>query len=206
MTQLFWFAFIKGYSTTAGLIIAIGAQNAFILRQGLIKSHVLIVALLASIIDISMIYLGVKGLGLVIASHNYLMLTAKYGGILFLFFYGCKCFYSALFKTNSIDDAHITGKKSLSSAIISLLAMSFLNPHMYLDTTLLIATVGAQLPENQMLYYMAGAGTASVIWFFFLAYGARLLTPIFQKPIAWKILDAIIGVIMWSIALSLFYM
>ncbi|WHA06736.1 LysE family transporter [Candidatus Megaera polyxenophila] len=102
MTQLFWFAFIKGYSTTAGLIIAIGAQNAFILRQGLIKSHVLILALLASIIDISMIYLGVKGLGLVIASHNYLMLTAKYGGILFLFFYGCKCFYSALFKTSSI--------------------------------------------------------------------------------------------------------
>jgi len=86
MTKLWWFAFIKGYSTTAGLIIAIGAQNAFILRQGLIKSHVLIVALLASIIDISMIYLGVKGLGLVIVSHNYLMLTAKYGGILFLFF------------------------------------------------------------------------------------------------------------------------
>jgi len=206
MTKLWWFSFIKGYSTTAGLIIAIGAQNAFILRQGLIKSHVLIVALLASIIDISMIYLGVKGLGLVIASHNYLMLTAKYGGILFLFFYGCKCFYSALFKTSSIDDAHITGKKSLSSAIITLLAMSFLNPHMYLDTILLIGTVGAQLPENQRLYYIAGAGTASVIWFFCLAYGARLLTPIFQKPRAWKILDAIIGVIMWSIALSLFYM
>ena len=84
--------------------------------------------------------------------------------------------------------------------------MSFLNPHMYLDTILLIGTVGAQLPENQRLYYIADASTASVIWFFCLAYGARLLTPIFQKPIAWKILDAIIGVIMWSIALSLFYM
>ena len=129
MAQLFWVAFIKGYSTTAGLIIAIGAQNAFILRQGLIKSHVLVVALLASIIDISMIYLGVKGLGFVIASNHYLMLMTKYGGILFLFFYGFKCFYSALFESNSIEDTHITGKKSLSSTVITLLAMSFLNPH-----------------------------------------------------------------------------
>lgn len=206
MAQLFWVAFIKGYSTTAGLIIAIGAQNAFILRQGLIKSHVLVVVLLASIIDISMIYLGVKGLGFVIASNDYLMLTTKYGGILFLFFYGFKCFYSALFKSNSIEDTHITGKKSLSSVIITLLAMSFLNPHMYLDTILLIGTIGAQLPENQRLYYIAGASVASIIWFFSLAYGSRLLTPIFQKPIAWKILDAIIGIIMWSIAFSLFYM
>ncbi len=204
MTHISWLAFIKGYSTTAGLIIAIGAQNAFILRQGLLKSHVLILAILASIIDIFMIMLGVNGLGFIIASHFYLMFAAKYGGILFLFFYGCKCFYSALLKKNSIENEYIVGKKSVKSAIITLLVMSFFNPHMYLDTVLLIGAIGAQLPENQRIYYIAGASLASTIWFFCLAYGAQLLIPVFKKPITWKILDILIGIVMWCIAFSIY--
>ena len=205
MTSFFWLALIKGYTTTAGLIIAIGAQNAFILKQGLLKSHVLIVAVLASIIDIFMISLGVNGLGLIIESNHYLMLAAKYGGILFLFFYGGKCFYSALFKINSLDEETITGKRSIRSTIITLLAMSFLNPHMYLDTILLIGTIGAGLHETQRTYYIIGASVASITWFFCLSYGARLLIPFFKKPISWKILDTLIGIIMWSIAYTVCY-
>ena len=205
MTSFFWLALIKGYTTTAGLIIAIGAQNAFILRQGLLKSHVLIVAVLASIIDIFMIILGVNGLGFIIASNYYLMLAAKYGGILFLFLYGCKCFYSALFRITSIDDEHVIAKRSIRATIITLLATSFLNPHMYLDTILLIGAIGAGLHENQRIYYIIGASIASTMWFFCLSYGARLLIPFFKKPISWKILDTLIGIIMWCIAYSICY-
>jgi L-lysine exporter family protein LysE/ArgO len=185
--------------------MAVGAQNAFILRQGLLRSHVLIIAILASIIDIFLIILGVNGLGLIIASHHYLMFAAKYGGIFFLFLYGCKCFYSTLFKKTSIDDEHIVAKTSIKSAIITLLAVSFLNPHVYLDTVLLIGAVGAGLPESQRIYYIAGAGCASIIWFFCLSYGARLLMPIFKNPISWKVLDTLTGVMMWSIAFSIYY-
>lgn len=203
MIDAFSFAFIKGFTTTAGLIIAIGIQNAFILRQGLLRSHTFVMALLASLIDSFMIFLGVSGLGVIIASHTYWMIAAKYGGILFLFFYGCRCFYLAIFKSNTIKDEEVTGKRSLKSSVITLMAVSFLNPHMYVDTLLLIGTVGGQLPYEQRLYYIIGAIAASTIWFFLLSYGARLLIPIFHKPLAWKISDTIIGTLMWSIAISL---
>lgn len=206
MTNVFWLAFIKGYTTTTGLIVAIGAQNAFILRQGLLRSHLLVVAVLASIIDAFMISIGVAGLGVVITSHPYLLLSAKYGGILFLFLYGCKCFYSAFFKSQTMADEHTTGRRSLKLTILTLLAVSFLNPHMYLDTVLIIGTIGASLVENQRIYFIIGASFASIIWFFTLSYGAGFLVPIFKKPIAWKILDIAIGLIMWSIAFSVCYM
>jgi L-lysine exporter family protein LysE/ArgO len=205
MTDIIWLAFLKGYTTTTGLIVAIGMQNAFILRQGLLKSHVFIVAILASIFDIFMIYLGVEGLGLIITSHAYFMMAAKYGGMLFLFFYGCKCFYSALFRSESMADEHVIGKRSLKLTVLTLLAVSFLNPHMYLDTILIIGTIGAELAEHLRIYFVIGASLASIIWFFSLSYGAAFLIPIFKKPIAWKILDTAIGIIMWCIAFSIWY-
>ncbi|MFK7967985.1 MAG: LysE/ArgO family amino acid transporter [Rickettsiaceae bacterium] len=205
MTHLFWLALIKGYTTTASLIIAMGTQNAFILRQGLLKSHVLIVAILASIIDILLIILGVSGVGFIITSHHYLMLVAKYGSVVFLFLYGCKCFYSVFFKTTSIEDENVTGKRSIKSTIITLLAITFLNPHTYVDTMLLIGSIGAGLAEEQKIYYIIGAGAASTSWFFCLSYGSRLLIPFFKKPISWKILNIFIGIIMWCIAYSIYY-
>ena len=105
-----------------------------------------------------------------------------------------------------MEEKNITGYRSLGSTIITLLAMSFLNPHMYLDTVLLIGTIGAQLPENQHIYYIIGAGAASIIWFFALSYGARFLIPIFKRPLSWKILDTLIGIVMWCIAYSVYYM
>lgn len=204
--NLFWLVLIKGYTTAAGLIIAIGAQNAFILRQGLLRSHVFVLAVLASIIDGAMIILGVSGLGVIINSHVYLMFIAKYGGVLFLFLYGCKCFYSALFRSTTMCDEELKAKRSLKLTILTLLAVSFLNPHMYLDTILIIGTIGAQFEESQRIYFIIGAILASITWFFTLSYGAGLLVPIFQKPMAWKILDSIIGVCMWAISYSIFYM
>jgi len=203
MTDLFLFPFIKGFTTTAGLIVAIGIQNAFILRQGLLKSHSFVVALLASAIDSVMIFLGVSGVGVIIASHPYWLVAAKYGSMLFLFLYGCRCFYFAVFKSNTINDKEVVGKRSLKSTIITLMAVSFLNPHMYVDTLLLIGTIGGQLPDAQKLYYVGGAILASTIWFFLLSYGARLLIPIFQKPLSWKILDTIIGMVMWFMVFSI---
>ena len=204
MTSAFWLAFIKGYTTTFGLIVAIGAQNAFILRQGLLKSHILVVAILASLIDAFMISISVTGVGAVITSPPPLLITTKYAGILFLFLYGCKCFYSSLFKSEKMVDAEARRTRSLKLTILTLLAVSFLNPHMYLDT-ILIGTIGAALADHQQLYYILGAILGSTVWFFALSYGAGFLVPIFKKPIAWKILDIIIGAIMWGIALSVCY-
>jgi L-lysine exporter family protein LysE/ArgO len=196
-------AFIKGFSTTAGLIVAIGPQNAFILRQGLLRSHVFTLTFLAILIDSLMITLGVSGLGIVIAHNETLYLVAKYGGFGFLLLYGCRCFYSSIFISNSLEKVQQKGKVSAKAAILTLMAMSFLNPHMYLDTFLLIGTIGGQLDQLQRTDFIIGATMASFAWFSLLAFGARYLAPLFAKPIAWKILDGIIGIIMWSIAFSL---
>lgn len=204
MTHSFWLAFVKGYSTTAGLIIAIGPQNAFILRQGMLKSHILLIAILASIIDIIMIILGVNGIGLVIDSNYYFSLAAKYISVIFLLLYGVKSFYMALLKTQSIEDEHTTGKRSIKSTIITLLVVSFFNPHTYVDTMLLIGSIGAGLPEEQKIYYLTGASIASIMWFFCLSYGSRILIPLFQKPLSWKILNTLIGIVMWFIAYTIY--
>lgn len=194
--------FYQGFSIGLGLIIAIGAQNSFVIKQGLLKNQVFIIALTCALIDAILIAVGVGGLGKIISSDPMLLLAAKYGGIAFLLCYSAKSFRNA-FKSDILHVSNYDDKIGFKKAIITTLAVSLLNPHLYLDTCVLIGSIGAQFHKEERLYFGLGAILASFTWFFTISYGARLLLPIFQKPISWKILDFIIGIIMFGIALSL---
>jgi len=194
--------FVEGYGTGSGLIIAIGAQNAFVLKQGIMKNHVFVTALICSFVDALLICAGVGGFGVILTSNLLLLSIARWGGAAFLFYYGFRSF-RAVFKSGPLK-IHIGPERpNLRMTLATVIALSLLNPHVYLDTVVLLGSIGAQFPPSERLYFALGAMLASFIWFFGMGYGARYLAPLFQKPIAWKILDFLIGCIMWVIALSL---
>ena len=198
--------YLAGIALSAGLIIAIGAQNAHVLRQGLKREYVFLVAVICSTTDILLITLGTLGFGTLIGSFPLLTKFAAWAGAGFLLIYGFLAFRSAR-QPHSLKVEHLpqgqSPPQSLKAIILLTLAVSLLNPHVYLDTIVLIGGIAAQYPASQRIFFALGAGTASVVWFFGLAYGARLLAPLFRKPIAWRILDFLIGIIMWGIAISL---
>jgi len=192
----------KGLGFGAGLIVAIGSQNAFVLRQGLKREHTFWVALLSSLGDVLLILLGTLGLGTVFSSSPLLIRLATWGGALFLLWYGFRSFRSALKpQTLELGGAHIPS--SLKATVLATLAFSLLNPHVYLDTVVLIGSVAAKESLEGRALFALGASTASILWFFGLAYGAGWLAPLFRNPRAWQILDLLVGVTMWGIALSL---
>lgn len=195
-------AFIEGFGTSAGLIIAIGAQNAFVLKQALLKNHVLLIVLLCACIDAILIILGVGGFGTFLTSNALLLAIARWGGAAFLAYYGFRSFRS-IFKSEALKLSSSHKRLDLKTTLSTGLAFSLLNPHVYLDTVVLLGSIGAQFPPAERLLFTLGAILASFSWFFTLGYGARYLAPLFQKPIAWKILDFFIGCVMWTIAVSL---
>lgn len=189
----------SGLGTGLGLIVAIGSQNAYVLKQGLLRNHPFIIALTCASIDAIMILLGIGGLGLIITSSQILLNIARYGGALFLIIYGALSF-KAILKTERLDIGDPKRKPGLKNTLLTLLALSLLNPHLYLDTCVLIGTIGAQFEGIERRYFTIGAVSASFIWFFALSYGAKLLVPFFEKPISWKVLDFFVGTVMWVIA------
>jgi len=194
--------FLKGFIVTFSLIVAIGAQNAYILKLGLLKQYVLISVLLCIFFDFILISAGVYGLGFFIQGNQLLINIIAIIGIVFLCSYSFLSFKSA-FKNASLQ---IDGKNKtnpLKQVILMLLVFTFLNPHTYLDTVLLIGGIGANIQSDLKVYFLIGAVTASAIWFILLGFGARLLIPLFKKPITWKILDISIGIIMLLISYSL---
>lgn len=193
--------FLKGIGTGGGLIIAIGAQNAFVLSQGVKKNHVLTIALICSICDMLLITIGITGVGSAIASNSRLTEFATLGGSLFLFWYGTRSFISA-YKGGFLETGDTTSK-SFKGAVAATLAVTFLNPHIYLDTIILMGSISAKFHGTGRYIFGAGAITASFIWFFSLSLGGKALAPFFQKKIAWKILDTLVGITMWVIAISL---
>jgi L-lysine exporter family protein LysE/ArgO len=193
---------LKGLGFGAGLIVAIGSQNAFVLRQGLKREHVFWVALVSALADVLLILLGTLGLGTLFSSSPLLIQVATWGGALFLFWYGFRSF-RAVFKPQSLELKGERSPSSLHSVIGATLAFSLLNPHVYLDTVVLIGSVAARESLEGRTLFGLGASIASIVWFFGLAYGAGRLTPLFQNPRAWQILDALVGLTMWGIALSL---
>jgi len=194
-------AFWRGFGLGAGLIIAIGAQNAFVLRQGLKKQYVFLTALVCTLCDAALITLGVAGFGSVVSSHPVLTNLAAWGGAVFLFVYGLRAFWS-VFKVRGLEaEGNVTLSKR--DAVLTTLAVSLLNPHVYLDTVVLLGGIGGQFVGQSRVLYGVGAVTASSVWFFSLAYGATRLGPLFRRPLAWRVLDAAIGLIMWRIAFSL---
>lgn len=194
-------AAFSGFLLGASLIIAIGAQNAFVLRQGLMRQHVFIICLICALSDALLITAGVAGLGAIISQSPRWIAIVTIGGAAFLFWYAYGAFNRAL--CPEVMQVQKQSGNSLQSAIITALALTFLNPHVYLDTVLLLGSLSASFEGRSRIAYGAGAAIASFIWFFGLGYCARFLQPIFAKPKAWQILDIIIGVMMSLIAFSL---
>lgn len=200
----FLFPFVKGCCVSGALIVAIGAQNAFVLSQGIKKEYVFTIALICAVIDAILISAGIGGVGIFINRHQNLVTYVTWGGALFLTIYGLQAARSA-FKVQAMDSSASPDKKSLSTIIVTLLALSLLNPHVYLDTVILIGSVGAKYPDAERLFFALGAICISFIWFFSLAYGARFLRPLFEKPRSWQILNFFIAVTMWTIAAMLIF-
>ncbi len=193
--------FIAGLSLGFSLILAIGSQNAFVLRQGLKREYVFVVCIICAISDALLIVLGVFGFSLIIAKTPWVEPVARYGGASFLLIYGTKSFWSAYTSTYGLLPSE---QKNASLAVIvaTCLAFTWLNPHVYLDTVVLLGSISTQYTGQKMAFAI-GASLASFTFFFALGYGARVLTPFFEKPRSWKILDFLIGCIMWGIAFSL---
>lgn len=196
-------AFVQGFFISAALIIAIGAQNAFVLRQGLKREHVLAVVLVCALSDLLLIGLGVAGLGTLVQREPVLLAVARWGGALFLAGYGLLAARRALsdHRLASASDAPL----SLRAAVLACLGFTYLNPHCWLDTVVLVGSLSAQQPDGLRFVFGAGAATASAAWFFALGYGARLLAPVFARPLAWRLLDGGIAAVMWSLAVTLLW-
>ncbi|MBC8717767.1 LysE/ArgO family amino acid transporter [Ochrobactrum sp. Marseille-Q0166] len=194
-------AAFSGFFLGASLIIAIGAQNAFILRQGLLRQHVFILCLICALSDAILIAAGVAGLGTLIAQSPKLISFVTIAGAAFLFWYAFVAFRRA-FHPEAIQ-VKSTQSVSIKAAVATCLALTFLNPHVYLDTVVLLGSLSARYHDQARAAYGVGAVIASFTWFFSLGYGARLLQPIFAKPAAWRVLDCIICVVMTLIGLSL---
>lgn len=193
-------SFIPGFLLSLSLILAIGAQNAFVLRQGLRREHVFWVCLTCAVTDALLIAAGVAGFGALAEAVPWFETAMRYGGAAFLLVYGTRAAVSAWRGGETLQAAG-ENAQSLQRTILTLLAITFLNPHVYLDTLVLVGSVSAQYPNR--VAFAAGAIVASAIFFFILGYGARLLQPIFAKPASWRILDGLIAVTMWAIAVAL---
>ncbi len=191
--------YLQGLGLGAGLIVAIGAQNAHVLRTGLQRRHVALTVAACIAIDVLLICAGVAGMGALIERSPLLLAAARWGGVLFLAAYGARAFARALGRS-SMAVSRAREMPSATAALGAVLAVSLLHPHVYLDTVVLLGAVGGQQPEGGGRWFAAGAATASTLWFLSLGFGARLLAPWFARPAAWRALDAGIGVVMLVLA------
>jgi L-lysine exporter family protein LysE/ArgO len=194
-----------GFVLGAGLIVAIGAQNLYVLRQGLKRRFVFTVALACAAIDAALIVVGVGGVGTLIAGNLTLTQAAAWGGALFLFVYGALALRAAIRPRPATTDPSVGGihRETLAGVLGAVAAFSLLNPHVYLDTVVILGGLGAQYPADQRAAFAGGATFASFLWFFALAYGARVAAPVFTRPAAQRGLDLFVWVVMWSIASGL---
>ena len=189
-------AVVAGFGLGFSLILAIGAQNAFVLRQGLRRAHVLAVVLTCAVSDAILIAAGVAGFGALALAVPGLEVVMRYGGAAFLIWYGARALRAAWRGGAALEAGAGTG--SLRGALLTCLALTWLNPHVYLDTVVLLGSISAQYDDR--LGFALGAMTASFVFFFALGYGARALAPVFARPNAWRWLDALVGAVMWAIA------
>lgn len=195
-------AYIAGAALGASLIVAIGAQNAFVLRQGLLRRHELVVAGICVAIDWALIALGAVGFGALVERYPAVIDIAAWGGAAFLAVHGALAFRSAA-RPGSLHaetPSRGRGAETLAAAVATALAVSLLNPHVYLDTVVLLGSLASQYPPPERVSFVLGAGSASFVWFFGLALGARALAPLFERETSWRVLDVVIGCIMFWIA------
>jgi len=193
-------ALVPGLLTGLSLIIAIGAQNAFVIRQGLSRSNVLLVVLICAASDALLIFLGTGGLGTLIQSKPDLLEFIRWFGVLYLTWFGAKAMRSVLSNQSlEVGEGTTSSKKA---AILSVLGFTFLNPHVYLDTVILLGSIANQFEEDRW-FFALGASIGSFLWFSAIGFGAKAASRFMSRPIFWKILDSIIAVVMFSVAIFL---
>ncbi|MBX5219887.1 LysE/ArgO family amino acid transporter [Rhizobium sp. NLR8a] len=193
--------YVTGLMMGLSLIVAIGAQNAFILRQGLRHEHVFAVCLTCALSDAALIMLGVTSLQQIVGFVPRLDPVMRYGGAAFLAWYGAKSLYSAL-RSSAVLTAAEAETTSFCRTLATCLALTWLNPHVYLDTVVLLGTISTRYP-GQQASFAAGAVTGSFLFFFALGYGAMWLRPIFSRPASWRMLETLVAATMWIIAFKL---
>ncbi|MNT21574.1 Arginine exporter protein ArgO [compost metagenome] len=195
-----WQSYLNGLLMAAGLIIAIGAQNAFVLAQSLRREHHLPVAALCVLCDALLVSAGVFGLATLLAQNPLLLGLARWGGVAFLLWYGVQALRRAV-KPGILDQSAEAGPRSRRAVLLAALAVTLLNPHVYLDTVLLIGSLGAQ--QTVPGAYALGAASASLVWFFALALGAAWLAPWLARPATWRLLDLAVALMMFGMAVQL---
>ena len=193
-------ALIPGFLTGLSLIIAIGAQNAFVIKQGLLRQHVLLIVLICAASDAVLILLGTGGLGALVQSNEGLLEIVRWFGVAYLTWFGIKSARSA-FSNQSLSASESPTVSAIKVATTAL-ALTWLNPHVYLDTVILLGSVANQF-EADRWYFAIGASVASVLWFTTIGFGARAASKYMSRPIFWKILDSLIAIVMFSIAITL---
>lgn len=193
---------LTGFATGLSLIIAIGAQNAFVLRQGLLRQHVGPVVLICAVSDLALILAGVSGIGAVVEHAPWVLTALRWLGVAFLTWYGV----SSLLRARRVESLRVSQEGTgpgRSLVLAQMTALTWLNPHVYLDTVLLLGSLANHEGPGGRWWFAGGAGLASLTWFAALGYGARLASPLLARPRAWQVLDVLIGVTMLTIAFSL---
>jgi L-lysine exporter family protein LysE/ArgO len=194
-------AALAGLALGASLIVAIGAQNAFVLRQGLRREHVATVVAICAVSDVVLIALGVAGAGSLVRAVPWLIVVARIAGALFLGAYGALAVRRAI-RPSALTAGSQPGPGSRAAVVLACLAFTWLNPGVYLDTVVLVGSIAGTHGELSWAFGV-GAAVASIVWFSLLGFGARALAPVFRKPLAWRVLDAVIAAIMFGVAVSL---
>lgn len=194
-------AFASGFFLSLSLIVAIGPQNAFVLRQGLLRKHVFPIVLFCALSDIILITLGVFGFGAFISELTWVSKYMFFIGGIWLTIYGIIRLKEAYIADSYFENLN-SDKTTLKLTLTNCAALTWLNPHVYIDTLILIGTVSVKYEDN--LFFCAGAGLASVLFFFSLGFGARILSPLMSSRKAWQVLDGVIAIIMFAIAYSMF--
>ena len=191
---------LAGFLTGLSLIVAIGAQNAYVLRLGLARNHVGVAVAICAGADALLIALGVGGLGAIVQAHGDVLTAIALIGGAYLLWFAFRSFRSALHPDVLLPS--LQEPQAVATVVLAVLGFTFLNPHVYLDTILLVGTIGASFGDERW-WFALGAAVASLVWFSGLGFGARLLSPLMARPVTWRVLDAAIGVVMLTIAIVL---
>jgi L-lysine exporter family protein LysE/ArgO len=191
--------FLEGLFLGGGLILAIGPQSAHVLRMGLRREHVGITVAICIVVDMVLIGLGVAGMGAMVQSSPFLLALARWGGVGFLAWYGLRSLRAVL-DPGALQAAAAAPGRTRAAAALAVLGLSLLNPQIYLDTVVLVGSIGGAHPADARPWFAAGAMTASVLWFGSIGFGAARLAHVLARPFAWKCIDGMNGLLMWSVA------
>ena len=197
-------ALLEGFFIALGLIMVIGVQNIYVLRYGILGKHVLLLVLTCWLSDVLLMSIGIFSMNSFSEGSTLWTSILSIVGATFLFLYGAGAFYSAIRGKQPLDiDLHQQNTPSAWRVWLTVMAITYLNPHTYIDTVLLIGSVGASYESPQEIYFLIGASVASLLWFACLGFGVKFLKPVFEKPGAWRILEALIGCTMWGMGIKL---